>query len=148
MDKFEIIEKIHDGIHVQMATWPSPMSKLMMRTSHPDVVRNEADWISYNSDAEQAKFKRMKMSATAEQQKLAEQVMDWMTYASRRAPIHQKKVIKAIVSLRCLRMNDSSYGFRELAKQLSWMGIKMSHMTVKRRFDLAIDDLWHHLNRS
>ncbi len=148
MEKYEIEEKIHEGVKVQIATWSNPMNKLMLRTSHPDIVRNDTDWLSYNSDGEQSKFKRMKMSATVEQQRTAVQVMDWLTYCSRRHVGIQKKIVKSIVMLRCLHMGDRSYGYRELAKQLSWMGVKISHTTVKRRYDAAMDDLYYHLNRS
>lgn len=148
MERYEIEEKIHDGVKIQIATWSNPKNKLLMRTSHPDIIRTGDDWLSYNSDSEQAKFKRMKMSATVEQQKLAIQVMDWLTFCCRRYVGTHKKVVKSIVMLRCLHMGDRSYGFRELAKQLSWMGVKISHTTVRTRYNKALDDLYYHLNRS
>lgn len=148
MERYEIEEMIHDGVKIQLATWSDPKNKLLLRTSHPDIIRNGEDWLSYNSEGEQAKYKRIKMSATVEQQRLAIKVMDWLTFCCKRHPLARRKIIKAIVMLRCLKMNDRSYGLRELAKQLGWMGVKVSHTTVKKYYDAAIDDLYYHLNRS
>jgi hypothetical protein len=148
MEKYEIEEKIHEGVKIQIATWENPLNKLRMKTSNREIIRDESDWLSYNSEGEQAKYKRMKMHATIEQQRLAVQVMDWLSYCARRESLVRQKTVRSIVALRCLNMGDRSYGFRELAKQLSWMGVKISHMTVKRLYDRAMDDLYFHLNRS
>ncbi len=147
----EIIEQvIQDGMIVQLATWPSPLTPLKnaeKSKGQPEFCRTlEKEWLYYNSEVAQAKVHYHKMAATIEQQRTALLAMDWLTLAARRyKPGRPKGAIRAIVGLRCLHRDDASYGWRKISKALRDMGVSMSHLTVMRRYDLAIEDLMYML---
>ncbi len=144
MDRYDIEMKLQEGINVQLKTWRSPLSELYSSRSkgQPEFIRTlDTSFYSYGSDAEQAKFSKNKMSATVEQQKLAIEVMDLITYACKRHNGNQKKIMRGIIMLKIMNLDNSCYGYRQIANVLKGLNVKMSHMTVRKRYLTAIDDL-------
>lgn len=149
MDRETIEMTLHEGLRIQIMTWKSPMSELHSNRSkgQPEFIRNlDTSFYSYDSDAEQAKLRVNKIAATFEQQRLAIEVMDLITYACKRHNGKNKAIMRAIISLRCLNLGNPSFGFGEISKQLKNFGIKISRSTVRRRYNTALDDLYHKLN--
>lgn len=139
MDRLEIEERICESAKV-IATWPNPMAALRYRTSMPEVVRNEADWLAYNTEGTRDNL-HVKFTPDSQQHQQAMDVLDWLNYCAKRYKPAAKPVIKAIVMMYCMNMNASQYGFRELSKELRGRGVKMGKDTVRRRYNQAMMDL-------
>ena len=145
MDRETIEIRIQEGLRIQLMTWKSPLSELHSNRSkgQPEFIRNLDDnFYAYDND-EQEKSRLNKMSATFEQQRLAIEVMDLITYACKRHSGNKKAIVRAIISLRCTNLDNPSFGYGEISKCLKNMGIKLSRTTIKRRYDTAMDDLMH-----
>lgn len=146
MDRFEIEERIYEASRV-ISTWPNPLAVLRCKSSQPEVVRNEDDdWLRYNTEAAQANL-NVKFTPDSRQHQQAMEVLDWLSYAVRNFKPANKPAIKSIIMLYCMNMNNSSYGFRELSRQLKVMGVKMGKDTVRRRYNEAMLDLEYALAR-
>ncbi len=146
MDRLEIEERICEASRV-IATWPNPLAVLRYRSSQPEVVRNtDDDWLRYNTEGAKANL-YVKFTPDSRQHQQAMEVLDWLSYAVRHFKPVNRPAIKSILMLYCMNMNNSSYGFRELSKQLSIMGVKMSKDTVRRRYNEAMVDLEYALAR-
>lgn len=149
MNRQDIEVMIQEGLRIQRLTWKDPMSVLYSNRAQgqPEFIRNlDTSFYSYDSDAEQQKFYNNKIAATTEQQKLAVDVMDLITYACKRHSGNDKMIMRAIISLYCSNLDNPGYGFRKISKLLKAKNIKISYMTVKRRYDTAMDDLVHFHN--
>lgn len=146
MNRETIELMLQEGIKVQMQTWRSPISELYSNRSkgQPLFERSlDPSFYSYDSDAERAKVTKNKMSATNEQQKLAIDVMDLITYACKRYNGNGKAIMRGIIMLRIMNLDTPSFGYGEIAKCLRGMNIKIGKTTIRRRYMTAIDDLIH-----
>lgn len=146
MDRLEIEEIVCNAAKV-IATWPNPMSVLRYRNSMPDVVRSESDWLAYNTEGSRDNL-FVKFTPDSKQHQQAMDVLDWLSYCAKRYKPAAKPVIKAIVMLYCMNINNSHYGFRELSKELRGRGVKMGKDTVRRRYNQAMMDLEFALKRN
>lgn len=145
MDRSDIEERICEAARV-IATWPNPMAALRCKTSMRDIVRNEEDWLAYNTQGSRDNL-FVKFTPDAKQHQEALEVLDWVSYCAKRFKPAEKKIIKAIIMRYCMERNNNSYGFGELSKELRARGVKMGKDTVRRRYNLAMGDLEFALKR-
>ncbi len=145
MDRVEIEARICAAAKV-WATWPNPMSTLQYRTSMPDIVRSKEDWLAYNNEASRDNL-RITFTPDTKQHQDAMEVINWLSFCTRRYKQHAKPTVRAIVMLYCMKMDNVSYGFGSLSKELEKYNVRMSKDTVRRRYNQAMMDLEYGLSR-
>lgn len=139
MDRYDIEERIFEAGRV-IATWPNPMAVLRYKTSMPDVIRDEKDWLSYNTESSRDNLK-VRFTPDSKQHQEAIDVLDWLSFCSKRAKVKDRKIIRAIIQVYCSQIYNNSYGFGELSKDLRRRGIKMGRETIRRKYNQAMGDL-------
>lgn len=145
MDRVEIEARICAAAKV-WATWPNPMSTLQYRSSMPDIVRSKEDWLAYNNEASRDNL-RITFTPDTKQHQDAMEVINWLSFCTRRYKQSAKPAIRAIVMLYCMNNDNVSYGFRQLSDKLKEFGVKMGKDTVRKRYDQAMIDLEYGLSR-
>lgn len=146
MDRLQIEERIYNASRI-INTWPNPMAVLHYRSSMPDIIRSEADWLAYNTEGTRDNL-HVKFTPDAKQHQEAIEVLDWLNYCCRTYKVMAKPTIKAIIMIYCMNINNYHYGFGELSKELRRRGVKMGKDTVRRRYNLAMNDLELALKRN
>ncbi len=125
---------------------PNPIHKMRMKCSNPEIVRILEDWLDYNTDGARSKLiTRTRYSAADED--LADEAIGWLHRAARRYRQSRRPVIHGIIMLRIVNLYNPSYGFRSINRDLRKKNVKISHMTVKRWYDLALEDIYHYIRK-
>ncbi len=146
MDRLELEERIYQATKV-ISTWSNPLAVLKCRSSMPEIIRDEIeDWLAYNTEGSRDNL-YVKFTADSKQHQQAIEVLDWISYSVRRFKPIEKPIIKSIIMLYCMNMNNSHYGFGQLSKDLRRRGVKMGKETIRKRYNLAMTDLAFALKR-
>lgn len=147
-DKEEIKKYIQQRLAKAMEviqSHPSPTSVLRCRTSHPEIIRTDVDdFLHYNTESARTKLRTKKVYSPQEET-AANEAIDWLCMATKRHKGKEKLIVQGIVTLYAIKGDVPSYGYRDISRDLLKLGVRLSYSTVRRRYIIAIDDIYYHL---